>query len=108
MTKLFVGSLPYTTTSQQLQDMFSQFGTVSQATVINDKFTGRSKGFGFVEMLNDNEAQEAITKLNGSDVDGRNIFVSVARPREDRPQGNGGFRQDRGSRSGFDRNRGRR
>lgn len=98
MTKLFVGGLPYSVTSSQLQDMFGQFGAVDSATVITDKFTGQSKGFGFVEMSDDAAAQEAIKKLDGSDYEGRKIGVSVARPREDRPDRSGGF-----NRGGFNR-----
>lgn len=110
MTKLFVGGLPYALTSDELKNVFSQYGAVASATVITDKFTGQSKGFGFVEMENDDEAQAAIKALDGSDMNGRKIAVSVARPREERPQGGfrrdgdrGGFNRDRG---GFDRNRG--
>lgn len=96
MTKLFVGSLPYTTTSQQLNELFASFGQIATATVVTDKFTGQSRGFGFVEMESDEEAQKAIQELNGYEMGGRKLVVSVARPKEDRPQG------DRG---GFDRNR---
>ena len=82
--KLFVGSLPWAVDDQKLGDLFSQFGSVSSAVVLKDRMTGRSRGFGFVEMTNDNEAQQAIEKLNGSDLEGRKIVVNVARPREDR------------------------
>lgn len=96
MTKLFIGSLPYSVTGDQLNQLFAQYGTVASASVINDKFTGRSRGFGFVEMENDEEAQKAIEALNGYEMEDRKIFVSVARPREERPQGQGqgGFRRD--------------
>ncbi len=80
--KLFVGSLPWATDDQQLGQLFSQFGQVNSATVLKDKMTGRSRGFGFVEMENDAEAQEAISKLNDSDLNGRKIVVNEARPRE--------------------------
>lgn len=90
MTKLFVGGLPYSINSQGLEEMFAAFGQVQSAQVITDKFTNQSKGFGFVEMAGDEEAQAAIKALNDSEVDGRRINVSVARPREERPQG-GGF-----------------
>lgn len=80
--KLFVGSLPWATDDQKLHDLFSQFGKVNSATVLQDRMTGRSRGFGFVEMENDNEALEAIEKLNGSDLEGRKIVVNEARPRE--------------------------
>ncbi len=82
--KLFVGSLPWATDDQKLNEMFSQFGTVNSATVLKDKMTGRSRGFGFVEMADDAAADEAVNKLNGSDMDGRKIVVNEARPREDR------------------------
>src|SRR5205807_429398 len=101
MTKLFVGSLPYATTNQELQDMFAAIGKVVSATVVTDKYSGQSKGFGFVEMENDDEAQEAIKQLNGQALGGRNIIVSVARPREERPAGGGGG----GDRGGFRRDR---
>lgn len=84
MKKLFVGSLPWSTDDQKLADLFTQFGKVLSAKVLMDRATGRSRGFGFVEMENDAEADEAISKLNGSDVDGRNIVVNEARPREER------------------------
>lgn len=84
ITKLFVGSLPWAVDDQKLGDLFSQFGSVVSAVVLKDRMTGRSRGFGFVEMENDQEAQEALEKLNGSDMDGRKIVVNVARPREDR------------------------
>ncbi|MBP6913228.1 MAG: RNA-binding protein [Candidatus Levybacteria bacterium] len=100
MTKLYVGNLPYNTTNQLLQDHFAQYGTVLSADIIMDKFSGRSKGFGFVEMEDDAAAQAAIEKANGADFSGRNIVVSVARPKEDRPRrdfgGNGGGRDFRG------------
>lgn len=78
--KLFVGSLPYSTTSDDLGQLFAQAGNVTSATVISDRMTGRSKGFGFVEMSSDEEAQKAIDTLNGKDMGGRAITVSEARP----------------------------
>ncbi len=83
---IYVGNLPYSTSNDDLQDMFAQFGNVTSANVIQDKFTGRSKGFGFVEMSDNGEAQSAIADLNGKDVDGRPLTVNEARPREDRPR----------------------
>lgn len=83
-SKLFVGRLPYKTTSEELQELFAAHGTVESAVVIMDKFTDRSKGFGFVEMSNDDEAKAAIAALNNSEVDGRQIVVSEARPQEKR------------------------
>jgi cold-inducible RNA-binding protein len=83
--RLFVGSLPYDVTQEELQEMFAAVGTVESATLITDKFSGRSKGFGFVEMSSDEESDKAIKELNGKDVKGRNIVVNEARPREERP-----------------------
>ncbi|MEX0616206.1 MAG: RNA-binding protein [Candidatus Woykebacteria bacterium] len=78
--KLFVGSLPFSTTSDELKDLFSQVGEVTSANVITDRMTGRSRGFGFVEMANDDDVAKAIEKFNGSDMDGRAIVVNEARP----------------------------
>ena len=84
--KLFVGSLPYTVNDDQLRAHFEQMGEVSTASVVMDKFDKtRSRGFGFVEMPNDEEATKAINELNGKELEGREITVSEARPREDRP-----------------------
>src|SRR5689334_777400 len=105
--KLFVGSLPFGTSEQELQSMFGAHGAVSSAKIIMDRDTGRSRGFGFVEMPNDAEAKAAMTALNGSNVGGRQIAVNEARPMEKR--GGGGFgggggggrdRGDRGDRGG--------
>ncbi len=106
MTKLFIGNLPYSTTSEELNQMFSEKGQVVSAQVVTDKFTGRSRGFGFVEMSNDDEAQKAIQDLNNANIGDRQMSVSVARPREDRPSGGnrGGF--GGGSSRDFNRNRG--
>ena len=84
-TKLYVGNLDYSVTGDQLKEMFAQVGTVADAVVISDRYSGRSKGFGFVEMSSDEEAKEAIKKFNGSDFQGRNLVVNEARPREPRP-----------------------
>ena len=91
--KLYVGNLPYNVTEDRLQQHFAQHGSVLSARIITDKFSGRSKGFGFVEMSSDQDAEKAISALNGTDFEGRNIVVSEARPqapREPRP-GGGGF-----------------
>lgn len=88
--KLYVGNLAYSVRDDSLQQAFSQFGTVSSAKVMMDRDTGRSKGFGFVEMGSDAEAQAAINGMNGQALDGRAIVVNEARPREDRPGGFGG------------------
>ncbi|MBI3984137.1 RNA-binding protein [Candidatus Microgenomates bacterium] len=82
--KLYVGNLPYTTTDDDLAKMFAEFGAVVSAAVISDKFSGRSKGFGFVEMEDDAAADEAIKQLNDKDFGGRNLRVSEARPKEER------------------------
>ncbi len=88
--KLYVGGLPYSVTEGTLREIFSAHGTVESATVIMDRMTSRSKGFGFVEMGSQEEAQAAIDKLNGTDLEGRNITVNVAKPREPRSGGGGG------------------
>ena len=82
--KLFVSSLPFATTSDQLREMFAKAGQVVEANVVTDKMTGRSRGFGFVEMASDEDAKKAISQLNGSEIDGRKIFVSEARPQAPR------------------------
>lgn len=85
-TRLFVGSLAWATTDDSLKDFFSAVGTVTSANVIMDRETGRSKGFGFVEMSSDEEAKAAVDQLNGKELDGRAIVVNEARPREARPR----------------------
>jgi RNA recognition motif-containing protein len=87
--KIYVGNLAYGVSSSDLQQMFEEFGSVNSAQVIMDRDTGRSKGFGFVEMGSDQEAQAAIDALNGKNVDGRNLTVNEAKPREDRGGGGG-------------------
>lgn len=89
-TKLFIGSLAWATNDDSLKDFFSSAGTVVSASVIMDRETNRSKGFGFVEMSSEDEAKKAVEELNGKDLDGRAIVVSEARPREERPRGGGG------------------
>jgi RNA recognition motif-containing protein len=89
-SKLYVGNLSYNTTSSDLEQLFSQHGSVQSAEVIADRETGRSKGFGFVQMGTDDEAQAAIAALNGHQADGRTLTVNEAKPREDRPRGGGG------------------
>lgn len=86
--KLYVGGLPYSTTEDELRSVFSQAGNVTSARIITDKFTGRSRGFGFVEMASPEEAQAAINSLNGTQIGGREILVTEARPLEPRaPRG---------------------
>ncbi len=80
---IYVGNLPYSVTEDDLRNMFGEFGEVSSVNIINDQYTGQSKGFGFVEMSNQQEAEEAISNLNDSSVQGRNVKVSQARPRKD-------------------------
>jgi RNA recognition motif-containing protein len=89
-SKLYVGNLSYGTTSSDLEQLFAKHGTVQSAEVISDRETGRSKGFGFVQMGADEEAQAAIAALNGQEHDGRPLTVNEAKPREDRPRGGGG------------------
>ena len=89
---LYVGNLPYRITEDQLREAFEEFGEVSSCTIIKDRQTGQSKGFGFVEMSNDNEAKAAIAGLNGRELQGRNITVNEARPRD---EGGGGRRPPR-------------
>ena len=88
--KLYVGNLSFNTTEIAIQDLFSQSGTVSEVMLMQDKFTGRSRGFAFVTMGSDAEAQAAVTTFHGKDLDGRALTVNEARPREDRPAGGGG------------------
>ncbi len=87
---IYVGNLPYRMSDDELRQTFEAFGAVDSAKIIMDKFTERSKGFGFVEMPNDDEANAAIKSLNGSDSGGRPLKVNEARPRDDRPRGGGG------------------
>jgi hypothetical protein len=94
--KLYVGNLAYSVRDEDLQQAFAQFGTVSSAKVMMDRDTGRSKGFGFVEMGSDAEAQSAINGMNGQALDGRAVVVNEARPREERPGGFGGSRSGGG------------
>lgn len=106
--KLYVGNLPYSTVDADLENLFSQAGTVKSAQVIKDRVSGRSKGFGFVEMSTPEEAQSAIGKFNGQDFNGRALTVNLARPREERSGGGGGFRGGGGGRrqgGGGDRER---
>ncbi len=94
--KLFVGNLPFSATEQTLQDTFSQWGTVDSVNVITDRDTGRSRGFGFVEMSSDGEAQKAIQELNGSSLGGREITVNEAKPKAPRDNRRGGGRGGHG------------
>ena len=98
-SKLYVGNLPYSVRDESLQQAFSQFGEVRSAKVMTDRDTGRSKGFGFVEMGSDAEAQAAIRGMNGQPLEGRAIVVNEARPKEDRP--GGGYGGGGGGRGGY-------
>jgi cold-inducible RNA-binding protein len=101
--KLYVGNLSFQTSSEDLQQLFSQAGTVESATVVEDRDTGRSRGFGFVEMASKEDGEKAIEQFNGTDLAGRNLTVNEARPREDRGgRGGGGG----GGRGGYGGNRG--
>jgi RNA recognition motif-containing protein len=100
-TKLYVGNLPFQTTSDELKEHFSQAGTVESASVVEDRMTGRSRGFGFVEMATAEDAAAAIEQLNGKDFGGRNLTVNEARPRTDRPGGGYGGGGNRGGGGGY-------
>ena len=95
-TKLFVGNISFNTTENDLQDAFSAHGTVTEANLMVDRMSGRPRGFGFVTMATEEEAQKAIQAMNGASLDGRNLTVNLARPREERSGGGG----DRGGRGG--------
>jgi RNA recognition motif-containing protein len=106
-TKLYVGNLAFQTTSAELQDLFAQAGTVESASVVEDRMTGRSRGFAFVEMATAEEASAAIEQLNGKEVGGRALKVNEAKPRENRGGGGGrGFGGGGGGRGGYGGNRG--
>ena len=100
MKNIFVGNLPFSVTEDALRTLFEQFGEVQQVKIMTDRDTGKSRGFGFVEMTQDEEAAKAISALSGKDFQGRALTVNIARPREERPPrpggGRGGERRDRG------------
>jgi cold-inducible RNA-binding protein len=104
-TKLYVGNLAFQTTSQELQDLFATAGTVESASVVEDRDTGRSRGFAFVEMSTKEEATSAIDQFNGKEIGGRQLKVNEAKPREDRSVGGRGFGGNRNG-NGFGGNRG--
>ena len=104
--RLFVGNLPFTTTQDQLQQLFAAHGPVVEVDVVKDKFTGRSRGFAFVTMDSKEAADKAAQALNGKDLEGRPLTVNEARPREERPRqegggGGGGYRGERGNRRDY-------
>ncbi len=92
--KLYVGNLPWSINNDSLKELFASFGDITEAIVISDKYTGRSKGFGFVTFADEAAAEKAVAEMSGKDVEGRKIVVNVARPREERPNRGGGFRRD--------------
>lgn len=97
---IYVSNLSYGSTSEGLQELFSGYGEVTSANIINDRETGRSRGFGFVEMTDDAEGQDAISKLNETEFEGKTINVSVARPRVERNNNGGGYNNNRGGNGG--------
>lgn len=98
--KLFVGNLSFNTTENDLQDAFTAHGTVTEANLMTDRFTGRPRGFGFVTMGTPEEAQKAVEAMNGKSLDGRALTVNIARPREERSPGGGGGRRQYGGGGG--------
>jgi RNA recognition motif-containing protein len=102
-SKLFVGNLSFDTTENDLNDAFAAHGTVTETNLMMDRTTGRPRGFGFITMSSPEEAQKAISALNGSQLGGRALTVNVAKPREERPPGGGGRREYGGSGGGRDR-----
>lgn len=92
--KLYVGNLPWSMTDQSLKEMFAAVGEVTEAVVIMDKYTSRSKGFGFVTFAKEEDAEKAVAEMANKEIEGRKIVVNVARPREDRPDRGGGYRKD--------------
>ena len=100
-TKLYVGNLSFNTTENELQELFSQAGAVQEVTLMQDKFTGKSRGFAFVTMGSEEDAQSAISKFNGQTIEGRPLTVNEARPREPRPPGGGGGRGYGGGGGGY-------
>lgn len=106
--KLYVGNLPWSVNDESLKEMFAQYGEITEATVISDRYTGRSKGFGFVTFATEESAAQAAAEMNDKEIEGRKIVVNVAKPREERPRGGGMNRGGGGGggfRRSFDRNR---
>ncbi len=102
--RIYVGGLPYSATEEDLENLFASIGNVKEATIVTDRYTGQAKGFGFVEMESDSDAESAINSLNGTQMGGRTLTVNEAKPREDRPKGGGygggGYGGGRGGNSG--------
>ena len=99
--KLFVGNISFNTTENDLQDAFAAHGTVTEASLLMDRVTGRPRGFGFVTMSSDEEARQAVEAMNGQSLDGRPLTVNIAKPREERSSGSGGRRQYSGGRNRY-------
>ena len=106
MKNIFVGNLSFNTSEEELRQMFESFGSVDRVSIMTDRDTGRSRGFGFVEMTNNEDGEKAITSLNGSQVGGRTLNVNEARPKAEHAGGGGRDRSDRGGRGGDRRGRG--
>lgn len=104
--EIYVGNLSYSTTDEDLGEMFGKYGQVGRAVVVKDRVTGRSRGFGFVEIASDADARKAIEGLNGADLQGRALTVNEARPRQDRPRGAGGGAGGGGGGGGYQRRQG--
>jgi RNA recognition motif-containing protein len=104
--KIYVGNLSFRTTQQELEDLFTNYGSVQEAAVVTDRETGRSRGFGFITMPDDGEANAAIEALNGTEIEGRTLTVNEARPKADRPRGGGGGGYGGGGGGGRGGNRG--
>jgi RNA recognition motif-containing protein len=102
---IYVSNLSFNVQDEDLREFFTPYGEVTSAKIITDRETGRSRGFGFVEMSDDSAAQKAITELNDASVDGRNIKVMEAKPKEDKPRGGGGFRNNGGGGGGYNKSR---
>ncbi len=99
-TKLYVGNLPYETTETEIEDLFAEAGVVQQTVLVQDRLTGKSRGFAFITMADQEGVDRAVERFNGFEFSGRALVVNIARPREDRPAGGGGGRRDHGDRRG--------
>jgi len=102
---IYVGNVAFTATENQLQDLFAEYGEVSSVKIITDKYSGRSKGFAFVEMPNDTEGTEALNALNGLEINGRNLNVTEARPKEERPRNDYGNNREGGGGNNYNSRR---
>jgi RNA recognition motif-containing protein len=102
---IYVSNLSFNVQDEDLQEFFAPYGEITSAKIINDRETGKSRGFGFVEMADDSAAKKAIAELDGATVEGRTIKVTEAKPKEDRPRGGGSFRNNSGGDGGFNNSR---